>query len=186
MPKPTFDQLKDTRINEIGLTVEEIKRNTDESIRLLDEADAIHNDYARVYDTKDRAATYLQGLVHSEDESKSIDAIIDTSEAHPEYVKSLAQKDGGSDPDILESHLLYARLEAVKHIQAAAQRAQEIANSLFDTAASIGLNAKPITQAAYRILKPLSDTDTKVQKRLMPAIKFHRDRGGKRSDKNPK
>ncbi len=182
MPK-TFDEIKDIRLNEVELTLEELQRNVDASTQLLAQITAIHKKYARKYLSKDRPVAHAQGLVHSEEEAEALDATLTAAEEYPHLLKSLAKTDGGSDDDAFEVPLIYARLEAVKRLQAIGQKTVNLGQTLLDTAATIGQNAKPTTQAAYRILKLVSTTDTKLETALAPAITFHKSKAKKGSRK---
>jgi hypothetical protein len=117
MPK-TRDELKDIRLNEVGLTLEELQRNVDESAKLLAQIKAMHKAYLHKYLTEDRATAHAQGLVHSEAESTALDSIFTTAEEYPQFLTTLAKQDGGSDDNTLEIPLIYARLEATKSLQA--------------------------------------------------------------------
>lgn len=182
MPK-TFDELKDTHLTEVDMTLAELQQKVDETTQLLTRIKSLHKAYARKYLAEDRPLAYAQGLVHSQGEADAIDAILTSAEENPAFLTTLASQDGGSDDDTFEVTLLRARFEAVQRIQAAAEQAQALAHLLFDTAASIGQNAKPITQAAYRILKPISATSPKLQTSLAPAIEFQRKLGRGRPKK---
>lgn len=182
MPK-TRDELKDIQLAEIGMTLEELEQKTEESLRLLAQIKAIHKPYSRKYLPGDRALAYAQGLVHSQEEFEALDATLTTAEENPGNVHTLAKKDAGSNPATFETTLIYARLEAVKRIQAVGETTLALANLLLDTAAAIGENAKPVAQAAYQILKPVAETDEKIQTSLEPAITFHKSKAANRKKK---
>lgn len=183
MPK-TFDELKDIRLNEVGLTLEELQRNVDESAKLLAQVKAMHKAYLHKYLAEDRAIAHAQGLVHSDAESNALEAVLTTVEDYPQFTTTLAKTDGGSDDDTLETPLIYARLQATKSLQAVGQQAISLGTSLLDTAAKIGENAKPITQAAYRILKPIAATNANIHTSLEPALSFHKGVGRGRPKKS--
>ncbi len=182
MPK-THDELKDILLAEVGMTLEELEQKAEESLRLVAQIRAIHKPYSRKYLPGDRAVAYAQGHVHSEEEFKALDATLITAEENPGNVQSLAKKDAGSDNLTFETTLIYARLEAVKVIQAVGEKTLSLANLLLDTAASIGENAKPIVQSAYHILKPAAEIDEKIQTSLEPAITYHKSKAANRKKK---
>lgn len=178
MPRE-WDEIKDIFLPEIGMTLAELRFQIEQSQQQLKAIKKLHETYAHSYTTAERAVAYGQGLVHSEDESNALNAIIDTSDKFPEHVTSLAAQDKGVDDDAFETPLIAARLEATKILQKIAQNTQNLADIFLDTAAHVGQKAKPTLGAAYRILKPIASVLEAVHSSLSPAIDFFRTNKGR-------
>jgi hypothetical protein len=177
MPRE-WNEIKDVELPELGMPLEALSQKLEQVEAQLKEIKKAHKDYTFTYTKDARAVAYSQGLIHGEEEEKSLTAILDAAIEFPSYVASLSNQDGGEDDDSFEADLLAARLEAVKRLQRVSAEAQSLAHLFDDTAASVGTRSKPILGAAYRILKNISSTLPKLKSTLAPAIDFFRAQRG--------
>jgi hypothetical protein len=171
MPEPTVN-INDILIPELGMTYAQLEQRTESIIVQIDTLIRDQKTYAHVYPTSERALGYAHGLIHSEDEGKALNSILNAAQDHPAFLEPLSDTDGGTDSETFEVDLLRARFLASQRLQKVGRAAESLATLFLDTSAHIGEQAKPITHAAYRILKPLSAAKKTLKTALADAINF--------------
>jgi hypothetical protein len=85
----------------------------------------------------------------------------------------LADKDGGIDPTTFETDLLRDHLERREILGRVLAAAEAVSSPLGDTVLTLGEQVRPVLLAAYKIAKPIADSDSKVRTRLAPALDFY-------------
>ena len=105
-------------------------------------------------------------------ESDAFAAVLATADADPQYFESLADKDGGVDPETFETDFLRDRLARRETLAGVASAVGAMQTQLSDTVLWLGGEVRPVLLVAYRIAKSISTTDAKVRARLAPAIDF--------------
>ena len=106
-------------------------------------------------------------------ESDALDAVINVAEAHPAYFASLADKDGGVDPDSFETGFLRDHLERRRILAEIAAAGEHLSTPLGDTMLDLGQRVRPVLLAAYHLAKSIAVSDGNVRTRLAPALDFY-------------
>ena len=106
-------------------------------------------------------------------ESGALDAVIDVAEAHPAYFTSLADKDGGIDPNSFETELLRDHLARRRILGEIVAVGEQLSGPIGDTMLALGQRVRPVLLSAYHIAKSIAASDGNVRTRLAPALDFY-------------
>ena len=106
-------------------------------------------------------------------EEETLGQILDVVDARPALFTSLADKDGGNDPEIFETDLLREHLAEIAALAPLKQAADSFASLVDDSVLSAGAHVRPVTLAAYHIAKTHAATDAGIAEGMREPMKFY-------------
>jgi hypothetical protein len=163
-----------------GLTLVELRKKIEELKSLTKTIRGIFSFTLKRYTSEERQARGLRASFR-EGELDAFHATLDGADLKPEFVADLADEDGGSDPSLLETPLLRARVAAYLLLYPAAEQLVEIASDLRDTATESGYLGKFLFNEIYGILKTMSARNDLLRSTMAKAINFFRSIAPKKS-----
>jgi hypothetical protein len=144
----------------------------------------LEKNVAKIEHLLDEVSALLPGLVAMTDEevrqsdgkfkhgeADALASVLDAADARPAVFEALAAKDGGKDPNKLETGLLRERLERIAlltRVQAALAKV-DVSHSILHE----GEDVKPVLLAGYHIGKVNAPHDDLVATKMQPALNFY-------------
>lgn len=174
MPKKR-EEYENIPIPELGgLTLAQFTEKLKEIEGYVDAARALLNFPLVRYTAEERKTNTANASFNREGEEDAYYSVLDGAEVAPGVIKDadLADKDDGSDPEVFEVPLQWARLAASKAARETGEKFIQLGNDLTDTGVSIGVVAKQLFYVLYGVLKPAANTNKKLKSALANAIDF--------------
>lgn len=170
------------------MSPEQVEKNAQRALGLLEELEGLLPGLVQ-FSAEQRHET--DGRFRNADEEKALRAVLKVVERDPGAFRVLADKDGGRDPERVETELLAARLDRRATRSRVAERVATVAQRLDDTVLAQGEACKPVLLSAYGIARTLAPHDPAIQTLLAPAIDYYgaigrkaaRTRAEKKTDK---
>jgi hypothetical protein len=106
-------------------------------------------------------------------EAAAILGVFDTVDAFPQYFESLSDKDGGSDPNVVETQPARTALASSGALEPVVTALTQLQQMVSDGMIGNGEKAKELSVPAYAIGKAISGTNTKVRASMAPALTFY-------------
>ena len=106
-------------------------------------------------------------------EGDAMTAILDTVDGFPQVFGALADKDGGADPNVVETAPARAALARVQTLGPVAAVLESVLTRVSDDVLASAATAKEVTVPAYAIGKVNAASNPKVRKTLAGAINFY-------------
>jgi hypothetical protein len=106
-------------------------------------------------------------------EDKAMNAVFDTMDANPVVFESLADKDGGTDPNTVETQPARDALTEAEALSPLVDVLAEMHTIVSDGMIANGQFAKELSVPAYAIGKALAVTNKTIRTQLAPAITFY-------------
>jgi hypothetical protein len=106
-------------------------------------------------------------------EAAAILGVFDTVDAFPQYFESLSDKDGGSDPNVVETQPARTALASSGALEPVVTALAQLQQMVSDGMIGNGETAKQLSVPAYAIGKAISGTNTKVRASMAPALTFY-------------
>ncbi|APR87826.1 hypothetical protein A7982_13175 [Minicystis rosea] len=147
----------------------DLKKRHTKAKKLLADARAL---FAEAHELPKDDRRRSQGRLGA-DESVAMRGVIGAMESEPAVFVSLADFDGGNDPQKLETALLRERLDRYDLYQDIAEEAESLARLFADQALSVGALVVPVVRAGYEIAKPVSKTNPKVRAKISKMLDYH-------------
>jgi hypothetical protein len=166
-----------------NLTVNDLRELQKKTRELLRQIQAL---YPKLYNytKEERPAKARRGRVVAGEEV-AIEGILDAAEVAPGTMSPLANQDLGVDNVKFETSLLFARLEAAVLIRENSDELAGLSQKFGDTSTELGLGVKPVTSAAYELLKPAAKRNSDISTALAPAIDYNHDRSARKAKDDP-
>jgi len=108
-----------------------------------------------------------------EGEASALEAILDTVDAHPDLFVSLADRDGGVDPEGLETEPARAALVRVATLEALENEIDELLAAVSDDRLASAAFVKSVTVPAYGIAKANAPVSPKLRRSVAGALDFY-------------
>ena len=108
-------------------------------------------------------------------EAAALASVLEAADARAELFSSLADKDGGHDPNSFETDFLreeLVRIEVLGRAQAALERLNTGA-AVSDSILRMGEQVKPVLLAAYHLGKLNAQHDTTLRSKMAAALDFY-------------
>lgn len=121
-----------------------------------------------------------------EGEPRALATILDTVDAHPELFVSLADRDGGKDPDVLETAPARAALARVAALASLEEDLDALLTAVSDDRLASAAFVKSVTVPAYGIAKANAPVNPKLRKSIAGALDFYGKGARTRAAKNAK
>ena len=108
-----------------------------------------------------------------EGEASALEAILDTVDAHPDIFVSLADRDGGKDPEALETEPTRAALARVATLAPLESELEDLLLAVSDDRLASAAFVKSVTVPAYGIAKANAPVSPKLRKSVAGALDFY-------------
>lgn len=141
---------------------------------------------ARAAVSEAKAALTTVGLARLTSEERKVSAgrlrdgepavlttILDTVDAHPALFVSLADRDGGKDPDALETGPARSALARFEALAALESELEELLTSVSDDRLASAAFVRSVTVPAYGIAKANAPVSPKLRKSIAGALDFY-------------
>lgn len=115
-----------------------------------------------------------------EGEPAALENLLDAIDAHPSAFESLADRDGGEDPNVLETAPTRAALARRALLEPLAEELEELSNAVSDDLLASAATVKALTIPAYAIAKANASVNAKLRKSVSSALDFYAKSGRRR------
>ncbi len=106
-------------------------------------------------------------------EAEALAAVLDATEKRPGAFDVLADKDGGVDPQAIETARPRDQLQRSLALDGLATQLEALARDVRDTQLVLGGNVRRVLLAAYQLAKSLAKHDPALRSALAPAMDFY-------------
>jgi hypothetical protein len=118
-------------------------------------------------------------------ESQAMRGVLDAIDYAPALFESLADKDDGVDPNVVETDLLRQRLDEHDLWQGLADDLENLQRIVSDQALLVGSHVAPCVRAAYFIAKTIAKTNEQIRIKIAAMSDVHAGKGRKKAAPTP-